>query len=202
VKTFVLCLYLLGLPQPLGQQAFAVRRQQQRPGSPQPGMTSHGWRAGTFKGLTVGRATRRDMLRLLGNPARSEPMGEGQAATETWYHYPSADPPGDLVVAVERRGGLILRIDLYPESLSKEEAVRRFGDGFIVTRYDFDNCLGGEEAAPLYESPDGPLVRLEYRGRGIAIAVNSRGQVDHISYVRGPLGAPSSKCQGGKRGSD
>lgn len=196
MKMFVTCLCLIGMLQSPGQKAYVTRQQEQRQRVLQYERRDHRWHAATFKGLAVGRATRRDMLRLLGSPAWTELMGKGKHRPERWYHYKSTDLPGALVVIVDRRSGLILRIDLYPEALSKGDATKYFGDDFIVTRYDFDDCLGDEESAPLYESPDGSITNIEYRARGIAIAINYQNRVDHISYVSRPVGASSSKCKG------
>ncbi|HET9712153.1 MAG TPA: hypothetical protein VFP64_09745 [Pyrinomonadaceae bacterium] len=87
------------------------------------------------------------------------------------------------------------RVDIGPKDLTKEEAIKHFGPNYIVTRYDFDSCLGDEESAPVFESPSGTVVFVEYRQRGIAIAVNGQGNVDDIRYVSEPIGAESSKCK-------
>lgn len=84
---------------------------------------------------------------------------------------------------------------MYPKGLSKEDAIKHFGSDYIITRYDFDLCLGNEESAPLFESPTGSVTFVEYRQRGIAIAVDDNSKVDHIRYVSEPIGAASSKCR-------
>ena len=98
-------------------------------------------------------------------------------------------------MVVDKGSGIIQRIDLYPEDLSVEQAIKYFGDDYVKTRYDFDECLSDGESAPMYESPNGEFVSIEYRGRGIAIAVNSDAKVNHINYVSKPIGALSSRCK-------
>src|SRR5262245_11666930 len=46
------------------------------------------WRAGTFRGLTIGKSTRADMLRVLGNPLSASPSAD-QAPPEPiiWNDY-------------------------------------------------------------------------------------------------------------------
>ena len=73
--------------------------------------------------------------------------------------------PGELTVVINKDTGIVLAINLNPDSLSKADAVKYFGPDYILTRYDFDECLGNEESAPMYESPTGSLLEVEYRHR-------------------------------------
>jgi hypothetical protein len=161
------------------------------------------WRAATYKGLKLGQSTLRDMFRALGRPTLSEQFGDSKSVQEVWYHYAAAsDLPGTVVVVVKRRTGRIKRIDLYPAAaLSKEDAIKFFGVGYITVTYDFDNCLGDDESAPLYESSSGSIKNIEYRQRGIAIAVSYSDKVNQISFVSSPVGAASSKCKEGSKAS-
>lgn len=160
---------------------------------------SREWRAATYRGLTIGKSTRADMLRIFGEPQSVDApadQAEDKPNPEAWYVYESGGEfPGRMTVVIEERSGVILRIDLHPESLSKEAVIKHFGDNYITTRYDFDQCLGNEESAPLYETPNGQFVVIEYRERGIAVGINDTGKVDIINYVSKPIGATSSKCK-------
>jgi len=140
------------------------------------------------------------MLRVLGRPKWSRPSpgrgDEDELRREVWNNYERAGEfPGTMSVVVEGHRGVITKIEFYPQKLTKEEAVAHFGPGYVVTRYDFDPCPGDEESEPIYESPDGPLVSVEYRSRGIAISVGYNNLVTKISYVAGPLGAVKAKCK-------
>ena len=73
--------------------------------------------------------------------------------------------------------------------------MKHFGSDYMLTKYDFDKCLGDEESAPVYESANGPLLEIEYRHRGIAISVTENGKVNTISYVSKPIGTAASKCK-------
>jgi len=152
------------------------------------------WRAATYRGLTMGRSNVAEMLRIFGAPKKSEVFSEGTSNPEVWYHYDGPrDFPGTLRVVVYR--SIVQAVDILPKDLKKEEAIKHFGLDYIVTRYDFDSCLGDEESAPLFESPSGAVVFIEYRQRGIAIAIDGQGNVNEVRYVSEPIGAESSKCK-------
>ena len=160
---------------------------------------SREWRAATYRGLAIGKSTRDDMLHVFGQPQWSRPPGDqikGDPNPEVWNEYESrGEFPGKLLVVLDEHSGVILAIDLYPENLTKEDAIKYFGDDYITTRYDFDMCLGNDESGPVYESPNGSILYIEYRERGIALGIDYQGKVDQIQYVSKPIGAPSSKCK-------
>jgi len=168
-----------------------------------PGLhgSSGRWRPAIFRGLTVGKSKRADMLRVLGKPkwSRTTPGAEDDDPDEgalTWNNYERiGEFPGITNVAFEKRTEVITRIDFYPEKLSKKDAVSHFGRSYVTTRYALDSCLADEDSEPLYESAQGPLVSIEYRPRGIAISVGHNDLVTKISYVAGPIGSSKSKCK-------
>src|SRR5712671_4577372 len=154
------------------------------------------WRPAVFRKITVGKSKRSDMLRVLGEPkwSRTTP-GEGEEHGTTWNHYERmGEFPGPLNVATDSTTGIVTRIDFYPQKLSKEQAIKHFGPGFIITRYAFDPCPVREDEESIYESPNGPLGSVEYRARGIAIAVGYKEIVTKISYVSGPIGSTKPRC--------
>ena len=154
------------------------------------------WHPSTFRGITVGKSKRVDMLRLLGKPkwSRTTP-GEGDEHGTTWNNYERVGEfPGPTNVANDSRTNIITRIDFYPQRLSKEEAIKHFGRSYVITKYAFDPCPGDEDEESIYESPKGPLVSVEYRARGIAISVGDKDMVTKISYVSGPIGSLKPRC--------
>jgi hypothetical protein len=157
------------------------------------------WRAGIYLGLTIGKSNRLDVLRILGEPKQLEKPSDQTVVEENpqvWYVYDStAKFAGDLIVVIDERTNIVLRIDLNPHNLTKEDAVKHFGSDFILTRYAFDDCLGNEESAPLFESASGPVLEVEYRHRGIALSLTEDGKVDTISYLSKPIGTPKSRCK-------
>lgn len=152
------------------------------------------WRAATYRGLTMGASTVDEMRRIFGAPKRSEVFSEGKSSSELWHYYDSPhDFSGTLRVIVANN--IVQAVEILPKDLKAEDAIKHFGRGYIVTRYDFDSCLGDEESAPLFESISGAVIFIEYRKRGMAIAVDGRGNVNEVTYVSAPIGAESSKCK-------
>lgn len=154
------------------------------------------WRAASFRGLKIGTSTRADMLRIFGTPKSVEAYDEGALSDGTQYYYDADnDIPGEICIAIDSNSSMIRYIELRPNDLSKDQIIKLLGDSYIVTKYDFDDCLGDGESSPLYESPTGSVTRIEYRSRGIAVAVDESNKVQFISYVGEPIGASSSKCK-------
>lgn len=104
----------------------------------------------------MGGSTERDMIRVLGQPKWWELFDEGKSKPERWFHYESGgDFPGELVFNIDRRSRVILRVILHPKDLSVTEAIKRFGENYVVTRYEFCPGFEEEDSGPLYENPSG-----------------------------------------------
>ena len=159
--------------------------------------TAGQWRAGTLRGITVGKSKRADMLRAWGQPrwsSNSKPEDE-DARRVTWTNYDGVGEfPGLTTVVSDTRSEIITRINFYPAKLSRQEAIAHFGPGYVVTRYAFDSCVNEEDSEAIYESPTGPLTIVEYRARGIAIYLGLKEMVTRISYVNSPIGSARSRC--------
>ncbi|HZI87206.1 MAG TPA: hypothetical protein VFD48_10250 [Pyrinomonadaceae bacterium] len=151
------------------------------------------WHPAVYNGLTIGRSTREDMIRVFGEPKSSEVFDGGKGPPEQWFHYESGGEfPGELVFNVDRKTGVIARLILHPTKLSKEEAIKHFGENYKLTRYEFCKGFEDEDSAPVYETPTGQFQTVEYRAKGIAVAIGDKDEVEYISYVSEPLG---SKCK-------
>ena len=98
-------------------------------------------------------------------------------------------PPSFLIRPAALSRGSIF----YSDRLTKEQAIAP-GKSYVVTRYAFDSC-GDEDSEPVYESPNGPLISVKYRARGIAISVGNNDMVTRISYVSEPIGSAKSRCK-------
>ena len=146
----------------------------------------------------MGKSKRAEMLRALGAPRWSQttPGESAEESGEEWHHYEKAgEIAGTMNVVVDQQSGIIKAVIIYPQRITKQEAILHFGRDFIVTRYDFDPCPEGEDSEPMYESPKGPVEVVEYRSRGIAISVGYNDLVTKISYVAGPIGATRPRCK-------
>src|SRR5689334_5157111 len=157
------------------------------------------WHAATYRGLTIGKSTRADVLRVLGQPQRQDTPPDqdpNDSNQEIWYVYnTAAEIRGELTAVINKRTDVLIGIDVYPAHLSRAEIIKLFAPDYILTRYDFDEYLGNEESAPLYESANGTLLEIEYRHRGIAVSIDDHGNAQTISYVSKPIGAAKSKCK-------
>jgi len=159
--------------------------------------TGRQWRPATYRRVTVGKSKLADMLRAWGKPkwSRTSRREADEEAQVTWTNYERVGEfPGPTTVVSDTRTGVVTRINFYPDRLTKEQAIAHFGSDYITTRYAFDSCLDEEDSEPIYESPTGPLVNVEYRARGIAISVGYKDLVTRISYVSGPIGSARSRC--------
>jgi hypothetical protein len=155
------------------------------------------WRPATYRGITVGKSKLATMLRSWGQPKwsrNSKPDNEDERQV-TWTNYEKAGAfPGPTTVVSDTHTGVITRINFYPDRLTREQVIAYFGKGYVETRYAFDSCGDEEDAEPIYESANGPLISVEYRARGIAISIGNNDMVTKISYVSGPIGSTKSRC--------
>jgi hypothetical protein len=127
-------------------QCAAASRQRQNQKIPTGASTlqkQRDWQPGTYLDLTAGKSTRADVLRILGEPKRLDtppdkrPTGSNE---EVWYVYDNGgELAGVMTVVIDKRTDTVLGINLNPDSLSKEEAVKHFGRDYILTRYNFDD---------------------------------------------------------------
>jgi hypothetical protein len=158
--------------------------------------TSSAWRPATLRGVTVGKSKVPDMIRSWGQPnwSRTSPDEEDEHPV-TWTNYEKAGEfPGSTTVVSDARTKLITRINFYPDRLTKDEAIAHFGRNYSITHYAFDTCKDKEIGESIFESPNGPVVNVEYRSRGIAISIGYNNMVTKISYVNGPVGPTKSRC--------
>ena len=150
------------------------------------------WQPATWKGLTTGKSTRADVLKLLGKPIRKD-FTEPDSP-EVWYIYKDVgDFPGDLTVAINKKTLRVSAILLSPDGEVKKEVVlKHLGDDWEITRYEScpgDNIVEG----PVYQNDKGHAEFIEYRSKGIAILVGYQDRVDNIEYLESPPGLSSLK---------
>lgn len=159
------------------------------------GQPSRVWKAATYKGLVVGTSSRSDVIRTLGKPRY---VGYEEDTGEPVMTYEVTSPePGDLMVYV--RHGILRGLTLNPSSaLTRAEIIRKFGPDYLDGHYSVDECLSEGGTAPLYENPDGPFEQIEYRSRGIAVALQN-GEVEAIVFEGPPFPASRSRCSSKSR---
>jgi hypothetical protein len=157
---------------------------------------NRGWRPGTYRGLTVGKSTRADMLRILGNPLSSGPSADQDPPRPIiWNDYGtiSGELSGRLAVEFDSRNDRLVGITISPEQMTKDDAIRHFGSDYLLMGYEFcPDEAPDADVGVVYEAPkSSSLDYIEYRSRGIAIHLDSQGNVNAIYYVDKPLGLAS-----------
>lgn len=159
-----------------------------------PGQDSRKWSAAVYDHLVVGESSRNAVLKQLGKP---DWVGQEADTGLPVMHFTVSDPvPGTLVV--HTRHGILGGLALYPKKeLTKADIVHMFGSHNLMTRYSSDDCLTEGGSAPIYEDPKGSLEQLEYRSRGIAVAVHG-DEVEVIEFVGKPFYPTRSHCKGRK----
>ncbi len=157
--------------------------------------TDRGWRAATYRGLTIGQSTRANMLRVLGEPLSSGPSADqDEPKPIIWNDYGmiEGELSGRLAVEVDERNGVIVGISISPNNMSREEAIRYFGNDYRTMGYDFCEGFEDEIVAPVYENPNSSDIPfVEYRSRGITIHLNDGEMVNAIYFVSEPMGLAS-----------
>ena len=145
--------------------------------------TTTTWQPAVFKGLTMGKSKRDELIRALGEPKWSETFEDNELPPEEWLHYEGGgDVPGKLVFAVDPKTKTILNLILYPENLKRDAAIKHFGADYKLVRYEFCRGFEDKDSAPVYETPNGQFEHVEYRSTGISVVLQSNDQVHYISY--------------------
>ncbi len=156
---------------------------------------NRGWCAGSYRGLTVGKSTRADMVRILGKPLSSVfSADQDEPKYIIWHHYGNitGDLTGTLGVETDKRTNKIVSISISPDDMTKENAIEYFGQDYKVMGYQFCEGFEDETAVPVYENPKATqLNHIEYRSRGISISIDYRGKVSEIYFVAEPTGLAS-----------
>ncbi len=131
MKTIVVLCMLLSQSVATLQSASPLRQQQKQRKPHARGnrlQNQLDWRAGNYLGLTAGKSTWPDVLRVFGEPKRIDTPADqtpNNPHPEVWYVYDSREKfAGELTVVIDKRTDVMSGINLNPASLSKEEAVK------------------------------------------------------------------------------
>lgn len=173
----------------------ALKRQTPTPNlSPSP---KQKWQVATFHGLVMGKAKVDDLRKVFGEPLEIVDLTSVGNKDDILYYYDSKEEIiGKIVVWIKKKTKTIASVELRPDSMSRNEISQYFGEGYIITRYSFSDCSGATfDSAPLYEDPNGVVESIEYRDKGIAIAIfDDNNMIQHILYLSEPYGRELSKC--------
>ena len=164
-------------------------------------IVSDEWKPGVFKGLIVGKSSRSDVLKTLGDPISTGNAGDDLPKTSTdtgivdEYSYVDGFR-GKLVVTSSKKTKLVTSIVIYPDDLALKDVTPLYGDRYTKTRYSFVQCTGDAGSSAIKESKKGDLEFIEFRSSGIVIDANNPEQkVKSIEYVGGPIGINEPSCK-------
>jgi hypothetical protein len=149
------------------------------------------WGAATFQGITIGKSSSLDLKRKWGKPDSTGnwDWDDPEKPKYLLHHYRMQERyQADVTVEIETKTDKIIAISMSPDKMTLEQAVKIFGKDYVKTRYAFCDCDLGD-GSPIYELPEvGSLLYIEYRKRGIAMAVNDLGMITTIQFVNKPIG--------------
>ena|SRR5262245_52014561 len=161
---------------------------------PQDKQDERQWKAGTYRGITVGKTTAVELLQKWGRPRETGNWEWDNPKNPKYllHHYDAQEAPiGAIMVEVGTKTGMVASISTSPDELPLDNAIELFGKDYSETRYEDCKCGVGYDS-PMFESSDGNHIYVEYRSRGIAMSVYG-GQVISIQFVDEPIGLKSVK---------
>ena len=153
------------------------------------------WVPAVYRGLVMGKSSRADALKVLGQPTWT---GKEEASGTPMMTFNVSEPiAGRLSVLLDH--DIVFEVRLTPkESYTKSDITKILGPGSITVHYASADCLAEDGmGGPMYEDPNGDFEFVEYRPRGIAVDIQKDGTVGEISFVKGPLGSLHSPCPAG-----
>jgi hypothetical protein len=175
---------------------------------PQDKQDERQWMAGTYRGITIGKSTATELFQKWGKP---KDIGHWEWDNPEkpkfrLYHFDSQEElpdrfdsqeklPGRITVEVEMKTGKVVGINIPLYGLPLSEAIELFGKNYIETRYKSCKCDPDDES-PIFESPDGNFIYIEYPSRGISMVFDYRGNtkvITSIQFVDKPIGFKSAK---------
>ena len=194
---------------PQSEQPLNQPNAENQSSNTQPVSDNRQWRSATYRGLEVGTSTRKDMLRVLGEPI-SIISGAARITTNpnafTGFYYGG---PDNLIIRVEKVSHIIAWIETSPKNLLRDDVIKQFGSNYSLTGYGIDPCFIDGQPRMSYEasmeeaitSTNVQYVQMEYRQLGVTVQFRSEQDVYRIIYVsdKWPFGIASSLCNQPKK---
>jgi hypothetical protein len=159
-----------------------------------------GWKAASFRGLAVGKASRTEVLRVLGQPSSERAEPDGQRYLEYDEFSQSGGLSGHLSVILSSKTGRLLSVQLDPGFMTLGDMTKLLGTEYVITKWKWVPCADSlQEYGPIYLDPTGKLEFIEYRRLGIVVTFQ-RDLVQVIDYTDGtPVGYDKNPCEKGKQ---
>lgn len=152
------------------------------------------WKAGEFRGLVAGKATRKDVVRVLG---ASTPKTTPHLDI---YSYPGkGDFGSNVTVEVNRATGRVETItERFAPNITRTQARKKYGENYNEVQSSVAECPHESVNAMAYRDSNGPIGLIEYPQLGLVLWPNQEGfDIAAALYLAKPLPAKKPVC--GKR---
>jgi hypothetical protein len=152
------------------------------------------WKAGQFGELVAGKATRKDVMRVLGE---SKPTKSGKLETFT---YPGkGDFGGKVLVDVNSATGIIESVTVqFSPNITRTQAYKKYGKDYYEVRYAISACPQEGSTPMVYRDAKGGIELLEYPQKGLILWPNQYG-FDIAAAVFRAKALPGTKPACGKK---
>ncbi|MEK6324768.1 MAG: hypothetical protein AABN33_24260 [Acidobacteriota bacterium] len=147
------------------------------------------WRAGSYRGLRLGRSTETDVMQVFGRPAWKGPPEEklidSDPEMELLLEYRNVGGvKGRTTIVIDARTRIVKAIDVYPEHLTRGRAISLFGGNYVVRDEGLGPCPREERIKQSKPSAQRKYpIWLVYARRGLYVSVNKDDTVLEIGYL-------------------
>ena len=155
------------------------------------GQQRKAWKAGEFKGLVAGKATRKDVVRVMGAtaPTRTPHLEV--------FNYPGkGDFGSNVTVEVSRATGLVETItERFAPNITRTQAHKKYGENYDEVQYSVAECPHESVNAMAYRDSKGPIGLIEYPQQGLVLWPNQEGfDIAAALYLAKPLPGKKPIC--------
>ena len=146
------------------------------------------WVVPTYQGLALGKSKKADVLRLFGKPsAIVHPEDEYDNPVRSlisFYYYNVGGLQGNTEITMRIKTGVVTTIILYPDDLTFENVIERFGTNYIERDMNLGPCPTAREkkASRPSREKNYPLF-LVYPQKGLYVFVGEENKVRAIVYL-------------------
>ena len=152
------------------------------------------WKAGQFKELVTGKATRKDVVRVLGDV---KPTKSGKL--ETYSYADKGEFGGKVLVDVNAATGIVEAItEQFSPNLTRTQAYKKYGKDYNEVRYSVSECPQEGSTPMVYRDAKGGIELLEYPKKGLILWPNQYGFDIAAAVVRAKA-LPGKRPQCGKK---
>jgi hypothetical protein len=139
------------------------------------------WKAANFRGLTVGRGHREELVRVLGPPDATSHNTSGDELT----YKARGEHKGDISVRLDRSGTVMEVQEAFAVSIPRTQIYKELGEDALTAHFSRAKCA----ANALYRDPRGAIELTVYPARGIALWPDQYGyDFAAILYLARPPG--------------